>query len=388
MSQAKEEKQSTKVKIKSDLTLDDAKELIFELYKSDPNVNIEAVLEDLNVDPDILDDLYQFLLINNIITEEAIDEEIIDITNEESEKKDKKNKVKKDHLEEEDPEEAEDDDDNGEIVGIQEYLGYMYQRELLTAEEEFSLGKKISEGDQTALDTLVCSNLRLVVAVAKKYRGRGLDFLDLIQEGNLGLIKAAEKYDYTRGFRFSTYATWWIKQSISRAITNQSRTVRLPSHIFEELVRLNKTKNKLAKKLNREPTREELISHTGMDNKLIDLLEKYSNTPLSLDSFAIGDDDDTSFGLSIPDENIEDFSTTSFNNELKERVHELLETIPVRESTILKMRYGINDENKTYTLEEVGDYLGITRERVRQIESRAIKRLQDPVRSASVRDLL
>lgn len=388
MPQIKKEKKDTSVKIKSDLTLENAKELIHELYKSDPNINVSAIVEDLNIDPDFLDELYQFLMNMNIISEESLNMDLLDVS--EDETKNEKNKDKKNNLEENDDntEEHEETEDDGEIVGIQEYLGYMYQRELLTAEEEFSLGKKISEGDQEALDTLVCSNLRLVVAVAKKYRGRGLDFLDLIQEGNLGLIKAAEKYDYTRGFRFSTYATWWIKQSISRAITNQSRTVRLPSHIFEELVRLNKTKNKLAKKLNREPTREELISHTGMDNKLIDLLEKYSNTPLSLDSFAIGDDDDTSFGLSIPDENIEDFSTTSFNNELKERVHELLETIPIRESTILKMRYGINDENKTYTLEEVGDYLGITRERVRQIESRAIKRLQDPVRSASVRDLL
>lgn len=388
MPQIKKEKKNTNVKIKSDLTLEDAKELIHELYKSDPNINVSAIVEDLNIDPDFLDELYQFLMNMNIISEESLNMDLLDVS--EDETKNEKNKDKKNNLEENDDntEEHEEAEDDGEIVGIQEYLGYMYQRELLTAEEEFDLGKKISEGDQEALDTLVCSNLRLVVAVAKKYRGRGLDFLDLIQEGNLGLIKAAEKYDYTRGFRFSTYATWWIKQSISRAITNQSRTVRLPSHIFEELVRLNKTKNKLAKKLNREPTREELISHTGMDNKLIDLLEKYSNTPLSLDSFAIGDDDDTSFGLSIPDENIEDFSTTSFNNELKERVHELLETIPIRESTILKMRYGINDENKTYTLEEVGDYLGITRERVRQIESRAIKRLQDPVRSASVRDLL
>lgn len=386
MPQIKKEKKDTSVKIKSDLTLEDAKELIHELYKSDPNINIEAIIDDLNISPDILDELYQFLLSNNIISEESFSEEIINTSKNEFKNRNENNKPTTNNLD--DDEMPEKDDDDGEIVGIQEYLGYMYQRELLTAEEEFDLGKKISEGDQEALDTLVCSNLRLVVAVAKKYRGRGLDFLDLIQEGNLGLIKAAEKYDYTKGFRFSTYATWWIKQSISRAITNQSRTVRLPSHIFEELVRLNKTKNKLAKKLNREPTREELISHTGMDNKLIDLLEKYSNTPLSLDSFAIGDDDDTSFGLSIPDENIEDFSTTSFNNELKERVHELLETIPIRESTILKMRYGINDENKTYTLEEVGDYLGITRERVRQIESRAIKRLQDPVRSASVRDLL
>ncbi len=387
MPQIKKEKKDTSVKIKSDLTLEDAKELIHELYKSDPNINIEAIIDDLNISPDILDELYQFLLSNNIISEESFSEEIINTSKNEFKNRNEDNKPTTNNLDD-DEEVPEKDDDDGEIVGIQEYLGYMYQRELLTAEEEFDLGKKISEGDQEALDTLVCSNLRLVVAVAKKYRGRGLDFLDLIQEGNLGLIKAAEKYDYTRGFRFSTYATWWIKQSISRAITNQSRTVRLPSHIFEELVRLNKTKNKLAKKLNREPTREELISHTGMDNKLIDLLEKYSNTPLSLDSFAIGDDDDTSFGLSIPDENIEEFSTTSFNNELKERVHELLETIPIRESTILKMRYGINDENKTYTLEEVGDYLGITRERVRQIESRAIKRLQDPVRSASVRDLL
>lgn len=387
MSQIKKEKKDTSVKIKSDLTLENAKELIHELYKSDPNINIEAIIDDLNISPDNLDELYQFLLSNNIISEESFSEEIINTSKNEFKNRNEDNKPTTNNLDD-DEEVPEKDDDNGEIVGIQEYLGYMYQRELLTAEEEFDLGKKISEGDQEALDTLVCSNLRLVVAVAKKYRGRGLDFLDLIQEGNLGLIKAAEKYDYTKGFRFSTYATWWIKQSISRAITNQSRTVRLPSHIFEELVRLNKTKNKLAKKLNREPTREELISHTGMDNKLIDLLEKYSNTPLSLDSFAIGDDDDTSFGLSIPDENIEDFSTTSFNNELKERVHELLETIPIRESTILKMRYGINNENKTYTLEEVGDYLGITRERVRQIESRAIKRLQDPVRSASVRDLL
>lgn len=388
MPQIKKEKKYTGVKIKSDLTLEDAKELIHELYKSDPNINVSAIVEDLNIDPDFLDELYQFLMNMNIISEESLSMDLLDVS--EDKTKNEKNKNEKNNLEENDEnaEEHEEVEDDGEIIGIQEYLGYMYQRDLLTAKEEFDLGKKISEGDQEALDTLVCSNLRLVVAVAKKYRGRGLDFLDLIQEGNLGLIKAAEKYDYTRGFRFSTYATWWIKQSISRAITNQSRTVRLPSHIFEELVRLNKTKNKLAKKLNREPTREELISHTSMDNKLIDLLEKYSNTPLSLDSFAIGDDDDTSFGLSIPDENIEDFSTTSFNNELKERVHELLKTIPVRESTILKMRYGINDENKTYTLEEVGDYLGITRERVRQIESRAIKRLQDPVRSASVRDLL
>lgn len=274
------------------------------------------------------------------------------------------------------------------IDATQKYLIEIRDSQLLTKDEEQELGKKIKEGDQAAINKIVESNLRLVVSVAKRYQRRGLDLIDLIQEGNLGLIKAAEKFDYSLGYKFSTYATWWIRQAIQRALANQSRTVRLPAHIAEEIYKINRVENKISKETGREASREEIMEELQIDNEKMQLLEKYRSAPTSLDANIGGEDDDNLLGDIIGDDSIEDFNDSVFGSEMGSRINTLLETIPPREATIIRLRFGLNELNKEYTLEEIGNMLGITRERVRQVEKRALDRLRDPIRRESLRDLM
>lgn len=376
---------------KDDLTPEEIKAIAIEMQKKGDNEDeVMAFINGINMDQEELDDIYDFLSKNKVI-------KIKDDTGDTA-----ADDIDSDNLEEDIPDEDIDEDDldtddeeeegvvyseRDGVDAVQEYLRGLNGGKLLTKEEEHALGQRIKNGDEDALNEMVCANLRLVVSIAKKYQGRGLDLLDLIQEGNLGLIKAAERFDYDMGYKFSTYGTWWIKQSIQRAITNKSRIVRLPSHIADELSKLNRAKNRLTKTLGREASKQELMEETGVSSEMFDILEKYTSAPVSLDT-VISDEDDTPLGASVADPNVGDFSDNAFHNELRERINELLKSIPEREAEIIKMRHGINAEGKEYTLEEIGYKLGITRERVRQLEARAMKRLQDPARSGALRDML
>lgn len=376
---------------KDDLTPEEIKAIAIEMQKKgDDEDEVMAFINGINMDQEELDDIYDFLSKNKVI---KIKDDTGDTAADDTDSDNLEEDIPDEDIDEDDLD-TDDEEEEGVVYSerdgvdaVQEYLRGLNGGKLLTKEEEHALGKRIKNGDEEALNEMVCANLRLVVSIAKKYQGRGLDLLDLIQEGNLGLIKAAERFDYDMGYKFSTYGTWWIKQSIQRAITNKSRTVRLPSHIADELSKLNRAKNRLTKTLGREASKQELMEETGVSSEMFDILEKYTSAPVSLDT-VISDEDDTPLGASVADPNVGDFSDNAFHNELRERINELLKSIPEREAEIIKMRHGINAEGKEYTLEEIGYKLGITRERVRQLEARAMKRLQDPARSGALRDML
>jgi RNA polymerase primary sigma factor len=259
----------------------------------------------------------------------------------------------------------------------------MYLREigtinLLNSQEEIDLAKRIDKGDDDAKKAIVNANLRLVVSIAKKYTGQGLLFLDLIQEGNAGLIRAAEKFDYTKGFKFSTYATWWIKQGITRAIADQSRTIRVPVHMVETIYKVKKSSRLLMQELGRRPTEEELSKKTDIPIENIIAIRKYSQIPLSLE-MPIGDEESSQLGDFIEDRNMEAPEKSTLRNILREELLKAMKILTEREQTILKLRFGF-DDGRPRTLEEVGKVYGVTRERIRQIEEKAIKKLKHPSR--------
>src|SRR3989339_91315 len=265
----------------------------------------------------------------------------------------------------------------------------MYLREigkfpLLTSEEEVVLAKRIIAGDMRAKHKLVNSNLRLVVSIAKKYTGRGMLFLDLVQEGNLGLIRAVEKFDHRKGYKFSTYATWWIRQAITRAIADQARTIRIPVHMVETINKLTHTQRRLVQELGREPTVEELAVEMEMDIKKVRHIQKISQDIISLES-PVGSEEDSKLGDFIEDEDaVNPFEAT--NRQLrKENVHAMLEFLTPRERKIIEMRFGLRD-GIGHTLEEVGKEFGVTRERIRQIEAKVLQKLRDHPRSACIRE--
>ncbi len=251
--------------------------------------------------------------------------------------------------------------------------------------ERKRLNPIIEDGDR-AREHLIKANTRLVVSIAKRYIGRGVALLDLIQEGNLGLIKAVEKYDYHRGFRFSTYATWWIRQTISRAIADQSRTIRIPVHMTDRIRQLYKTSRELEQKLGRQPTLEELAKSTGQPVKKVQWVMKVSWQPLSLES-PVGDEEDSELGYFIEDEVSPTPMQSAYQSLLKDKLEEVLATLSPREARILRLRYGL-DDGTSYTLEEVGRKFGLTRERIRQIEGRALRQLRHPKRSRQLKDYL
>ncbi|MBE6977766.1 MAG: RNA polymerase sigma factor RpoD [Ruminococcaceae bacterium] len=267
---------------------------------------------------------------------------------------------------------------------VRMYLKEIGQVKLLSAEEEVELAKRVSEGDQEAKNKLTEANLRLVVSIAKKYSGRGLHILDLIQEGNTGLIRAVDKFDWTKGNKFSTYATWWIRQAITRAIADQARTIRVPVHMVEVINKATRCNRKLVQELGREPTVEEIAAELGLPVEKIIEANRTAADTLSLDT-PVGDEEDTSIGSFVEDDRTPGPADATSNAMLAEALKEILDTLTEREADVLKMRFGMYD-GRTHTLEEVGQIFGVTRERIRQIENKAIRKLRHPSRAKRIKD--
>ena len=267
---------------------------------------------------------------------------------------------------------------------VRMYLKEIGQVRLLTAEEEVELAKRVSEGDQEAKNKLTEANLRLVVSIAKKYSGRGLHILDLIQEGNTGLIRAVDKFDWTKGNKFSTYATWWIRQAITRAIADQARTIRVPVHMVEVINKATRCNRKLVQELGREPTVEEIAAELNLPVEKIIEANRTAADTLSLDT-PVGDEEDTSIGSFVEDERTPGPADATSNAMLAEALKEILDTLTEREADVLRMRFGMYD-GRTHTLEEVGQIFGVTRERIRQIENKAIRKLRHPSRAKKIKD--
>ena len=269
---------------------------------------------------------------------------------------------------------------------VRMYLKEIGKVPLLSAEEEVELAKRMADGDEEAKKRLAEANLRLVVSIAKRYVGRGMLFLDLIQEGNLGLIKAVEKFDYHKGFKFSTYATWWIRQAITRAIADQARTIRIPVHMVETINKLIRVSRQLLQELGREPTPEEIAAELDMPVERVREILKISQEPVSLET-PIGEEEDSHLGDFIQDDNVPVPAEAAAFTLLKEQLVEVLGTLTEREQKVLRLRFGL-DDGRARTLEEVGKEFSVTRERIRQIEAKALRKLRHPSRSRKLRDYL
>ena len=355
-------------------TLEERKEKLLAKGKKQGFITYEQLAEELkglDVDSDSLDDLYNVLVDANIdiVTEDGSDdasgEEITSDVMVEDITLSKDVKIN-------DP--------------VRMYLKEIGRINLLTSDEEFEYAKRAEEGDEEAKRMLAESNLRLVVSIAKRYVGRGMLFLDLIQEGNIGLMKAVDKFDPTKGYKFSTYATWWIRQAITRAIADQARTIRVPVHMVETINKLARVQRQLTQELNREPTDEEIAKKLGISIDKVREVYKISQDPVSLET-PIGEEDDSHLGDFIKDERTmgpEEYATVEM---LKEELSGVLSTLTDREEKVLRLRFGLND-GQCRTLEEVGQIFGVTRERIRQIEAKALRKLRHPSRSRKLKYFL
>ena len=351
-------------------SMDERKEELLKLGKKNGYITYEQLansLKGLELDADSLDDLYNFFSENNITI--VSEEEAGGNANETLLLDD--NVLTKD-LTINDP--------------VRMYLKEIGQIKLLSMEEELELADRIIEGDEQAKTILAEANLRLVVSIAKRYVGRGMLFLDLIQEGNIGLMKAVEKFDVTKGYKFSTYATWWIRQAITRAIADQARTIRVPVHMVETINKLARIQRQLTLELNREPSEDELAEKMGISVEKIREIYKISQEPVSLET-PIGEEDDSHLGDFIKDERNVSPEEYATNEMLKDEIADVLLTLTEREEKVIRLRFGLED-GKSRTLEEVGQMFGVTRERIRQIEAKALRKLRHPSRSKKLKDYM
>ena len=326
---------------------------------------------DLDLDSNALDELY------NVLTENQIE------VRAEDEEEGGEASLRDEIIIDDVPDESKDMSVND---NVRMYLKEIGKISLLTLEEEQELSRRVAEGDEHAKNILAESNLRLVVSIAKRYVGRGLLFLDLIQEGNIGLMKAVEKFDYDKGYKFSTYATWWIRQAITRALADQSRTIRVPVHMVETINKMARIERQMTLELNREPTDQELSKKMGLSVEKIAEIRKISQDPVSLET-PIGEEDDSHLGDFLADERTmspEDFATYEI---LKDELRDVLNTLTVREKEVLELRFGLFD-GSSHTLEEVGKQFKVTRERIRQIEAKALRKLRHPSRAKKLKDFL
>lgn len=331
--------------------------------------DIAIALSSFEIDSEELEKLYERLENEKIDVIEDMDKELEDI------------EVSKEELEDLSVPEGINIDDH-----VKMYLKEIGKVDLLTAEEETDLAQRMADGDEEAKKKLAEANLRLVVSIAKRYVGRGMQFLDLIQEGNLGLIRAVDKFDYTKGYKFSTYATWWIRQAITRAIADQARTIRIPVHMVETINKLVRVSRQLVQELGREPTPEELAKGLNMSVEKVREISKISQEPVSLET-PIGEEEDSHLGDFIPDDDAPAPSEAASYVLLKEQLVEVLKTLTPREAKVLTLRFGLID-GRQRTLEEVGKEFNVTRERIRQIEAKALRKLRHPSRSKKLKDFL
>ncbi|HIA92288.1 TPA: RNA polymerase sigma factor RpoD [Candidatus Saccharibacteria bacterium] len=372
-SKAKAKASATKAK-KAALKKEDllaAKKELFERAKKDGEIHQKEIfnlIPDTEANVEILDSLYSDLVDGDItiLSADSDDESIDDI--EEQAKNDK-------YL----------DDISDDSVRL--YLREIGKIPLLTAEEEVTLARRVQKGDKVAKDEMAEANMRLVVSIAKRYVGRGLDLLDLIQEGNTGLLRAVEKFDPEKGFKFSTYATWWIRQAITRAIADQARTIRIPVHMVETINKLLRTHRRMTQELNREPTNEELAKELEIEVDKVEHIMKIKQDISSLDAAVRDDEEDSVLGDFIEDEDTPSPTESATTQLLKEHVNEMLSYLSPREQKILRMRFGLED-GKTHTLEEVGTEFGVTRERIRQIEAKALAKLRKHRDASKISDYI
>ena len=364
--------------VKEIKTFEERKLELIEKGKKEGFITFEELansLKGLDIDSDALDELYNAFLENGITV----------ISNEEeSSSEEGPGKIKEEEVE------ILNDEDLTKDININDpvrmYLKEIGKISLLSLDEETELSERIANGDEEAKNRLAESNLRLVVSIAKRYVGRGMLFLDLIQEGNIGLMKAVEKFDANKGYKFSTYATWWIRQAITRAIADQARTIRVPVHMVETINKLSRFQRQLTLELNREPTDEELAEKMGMSPEKVREVIKIAQDPVSLET-PIGEEEDSHLGDFVPDENNMSPEDFTIHEMLKEEISDVLLTLTEREEQVLRLRFGL-DDGSSKTLEEVGQMFGVTRERIRQIEAKALRKLRHPSRSRKLKDFL
>ena len=367
------------------LTFEEKLSKLLELAKSKKNVLDEKEVLDAfageELTPEKLDRIYDFLDKKHVdILKMSNDDEMDPDQFSEDEDADPEDEIDVEHIDLSVPEGIGVDDP------VRMYLKEIGKVPLLSPDEEIELAKKIELGDEEAKKKLAESNLRLVVSIAKRYAGRGMQLLDLIQEGNLGLIKAVEKFDYRKGYKFSTYATWWIRQAITRAIADQARTIRIPVHMVETINRLVRTQRQLVQKLGREATPEELAKELDMPVERVREIMKISQDPVSLET-PIGEEEDSHLGDFIQDNNVEVPADAATYTLLHEQLMDVLSTLTEREQKVLRLRFGL-DDGRPRTLEEVGRQFNVTRERIRQIEAKALRKLRHPSRSKILKDYL
>ena len=345
---------------------------------------IADVLESADLDKNQMDDIYDMLMSKGIEIISETEPDDFDIILDEEDLTENPDAI----IEEANEIDLEANMPKGVAVDdpVRMYLKEIGKGPLLTADEEIELAKRMEKGDEEAKKRLCEANLRLVVSIAKRYVGRGMLFLDLIQEGNLGLIKAVDKFDYTKGYKFSTYATWWIRQAITRSIADQARTIRIPVHMVETINKLIRVSRQLLQTYGREPTPEEIAQEMGLSVDKVREIQKIAQEPVSLET-PIGEEEDSHLGDFIPDEDVPAPAEAAAFSMLKEQLVEVLDTLTEREQKVLKLRFGLED-GRARTLEEVGKEFEVTRERIRQIEAKALRKLRHPSRSKKLKDYL